>query len=194
MSVPFANQSGCREAMPSGLKTHYLTVGSELLKYEMECLGWRLNNEDAARRQFREGVSFVPVEVLESFLDDLLDLRIPDRSLHIERQIRFAGVVLAGIALILLGIALNYFAMGLSYFQSFAFSMLLGLGALFVWHHTYRRSHRRLLFVKILSQEISRRRGRHGDGTAVSLGDVALGRVIPGQKPQSILGRAGGIR
>jgi hypothetical protein len=73
---PFA---GCTR-----LLEQYRQTGEALLTYERRVFG-NLVPKNKHLVEFGQSVSFVPVEVLESYLDDLLDLEVSDDSLFIKK-------------------------------------------------------------------------------------------------------------
>ena len=156
------------------IKSQYEVIGIELLKYEKSCVDWRLTNEAAALGCFRVGVSFLSVEVLETFLDDLLDINVSDKRLFIEKQSRLAGFMFLAALLAALGVGVHAFVLGVPYIHCLALSLSLCLIALLIWHRSYDKASRRLRFVHVLKSEISRRRGGADDGSVMSLSEVPL--------------------
>ncbi len=143
---------------------HYRTVGLELREVEK----LRIGHSGSARlqREFREAVCFVPVEVLESYLEDLLDLDASDESLFIGRSsivswlptIALSGLVTA------LGFGLYYASSGGPLFRSVALTLFMAAPFFILWRISpYGGLARRLGFAKLLSGEIARRRGRGQD-------------------------------
>lgn len=146
----------------------YRAVGEALLAFERAyTLVGHLS--PSTLRLFREGVAFVSLEVLESYLDDLLD---PERSteyLFIARRDRVwqrSLVALAGLGGALT-LGLHFASTGASLFSSFALTVGLAAPFAVVWHYAPRESAvRRMGFAQILSHEISRRRGSSRDRRA----------------------------
>lgn len=66
------------------LLEQYQQIGRALLAYEQVLCGALIPAQRLVR-EFSAGVAFVPVEVLESYLDDLLDLGVRDESLFIKK-------------------------------------------------------------------------------------------------------------
>lgn len=66
------------------LLEHYRQTGSALLTYERRVCGG-IMPQHKHLVEFGQGVAFVPVEVLESYLDDLLDLEVSDEGLFIKK-------------------------------------------------------------------------------------------------------------
>lgn len=162
------------------LLNHYRTIGTELLRTENQKIRTR-QGEGSMLREFREATVFVPVEVLESFLDDLLDLDIPDRKLFI--QVKGSRVMLNTIGI--LGtiaslVIAGYLAFdGLSSLTVLFTSAVIAIPCLLVWQFSPRGYlARRLKFARILSQEISRRHG-HGRGNDTwSMQRLMLKRIL----------------
>ena len=84
-----AKSSDTRELHPFGgcnrLLEHYRMTGRGLLAYESSACA-ALIPSGRALRDFAAAVAFVPVEVLETYLDDLLDLGVSDESLFIKKS------------------------------------------------------------------------------------------------------------
>jgi len=85
------------------LLEQYQTVGRALLGYE-RLFGGALIPSGRYAREFSTNVSFVPVEVLETYRDDLLDLGVSDEGLFIKKsQHNWRGMTL--VAALLVGIS-----------------------------------------------------------------------------------------
>lgn len=189
------------------LLAHYRTIGNELLNYEREVGGFRavvrLSKDDEESsglfapplKNFREGVSFIAVEVLESYFDDLLDLEVSDRRLYIAR----VGGVVPSVAISLCGmlgalaVGLYAVASGAPFWMSFALTVCLALPFAVMWHFAPEdRLARRVVFAKVLSQEIARRRGSdHGIKSRVVDSEI-LRRLLGRGQPKSAQGAAMG--
>lgn len=154
---PFA---GCAR-----LLQQYRTVGAALLTYERELNAAFcpvLIPPARLERNFRTGVSFVGVEALESFLDDLLDLNVSDDSLFVKRprvsKRAVALLVVLGVALGLAGLFGPSDTTGFVLPSAIFAVFMAGLSsALYFVPRT--RVVRRFSFATVLSHEISRRRG-----------------------------------
>jgi hypothetical protein len=113
-------------------------------------------------REFSHGVVFVPVEVLESYLDDLLDLGVSDESLFIKkpRPSTRALVLLCTAFATFLGavysIAVGPFEVPIPALLLVTF--LAGIGSAF-YFVPRTKILRRFGFATIVSREISARRG-----------------------------------
>jgi hypothetical protein len=150
---------GCRN-----LEAQYAAVGRALLAVEQQIFSRR------NQLLFRESVAFVPVEVLDSYLEDLLDTSVVDEKLFIERE---RGWLTNHLVLLLgLGIALvlGYFAytQGASESLSATLSLLLFLPLLGAWYLSPRAGLlRRMAFARVVSREVAYRRGQDGDSEQI---------------------------
>lgn len=151
----------------------YRTVGHELIAFEARgSILWVTGDSNENHLEFRRGVSFVPLEVLSSYLDDLLDLDVSDEKLFIKQHSRSSlfsfslalTVCLVGIWCYLLSSNLLPHYQGLTLVLSPAFALLI-LGVSMIAPY---RSLRRLRFARVVSREISRRKG-DGSGAGVVL-------------------------
>jgi hypothetical protein len=143
------------------LLSQYATIGSALQKYEhsMRRLGAL---RSSAFVQFRAGVSFVSVEVLESYLEDLLDLDVDESKLFIEsRTTGISWVVVAALGLCAaIATGLMATSRGASLPVSFGLTLALAFPFGLLWHFAPRdAAARRMTFAQVLSHEVSRRRG-----------------------------------
>ena len=155
---------------------HYKSVGSALLDYERKIskrLYYVLYPSYKLDQQFSTAVSFVGVEVLESYLDDLLDLNISDESLFILRPWaswqRISLGVSFGIIAMLGAAAYSLLdAGGLALFSCAAtLSMAIICTVLICLPRP--KILRRFGFATLLSHEILRRRGNDGRGNRRSV-------------------------
>lgn len=143
------------------LRGQYRIIGKELLLVEASRGFFRFAT-DITLKRFREGVSFISVEVLESYLDDLMDLTVSDQDLFIERpRIHQIGWCFAVVGILLALVAGVYLASnGTAPIFAIVLTLLCALPFLLVFQHYYFHSPaRRLSFAKLVSQEIARRRG-----------------------------------
>lgn len=118
--------------------------------------------------KFREDVVTVSVEVLESYLDDLLNLDTDESELFIKKK--YPYLVPSCVALLGLVFAVSFGMYSLAHGAKFQLGLLLTVFAAFpfalVWHFAPReRVVRRMRFAKLLAVEISRRRGDSGRAT-----------------------------
>lgn len=177
---PFA---GC-----SRLLDQYQQVGRALLAYEGR-VGGALIPVHRYVRDFHFAVAFVPVEVLESYLDDLLDLGVCDDSLFIKKsRLSKRALALFSLGVIALSAVLWFGREGEQLMSVPALVMvafLAGLGsALYFLPRT--KVLRRFSFATLVSREIAARRGH--DKT--SMGDFAT-RLL---SREFWIGRASGAR
>lgn len=146
---------------------HYRTIGGGCLKFEMNS-GFYAAQVERAAGEFQETVSFVPVEVLESFLEDLLNPEVPQDSLFIadktpafwfslQRQLPFVALLAAAAAVLY---AASWYGPLL---MAVVVVLLLALGLAIYWHLSSRESARRMRFAQLLWHEIARRRGNLKD-------------------------------
>jgi len=154
----------------------YSIVGLELLRYEEK------QAMDLSRAAFRQGVCCVPVEVLESYLEDLLDLEVTEESLFIVQQkagqvsnlLMIGGLLLAGIISFLVaqsaGSLLSAFVL--------MFALCAPLGFLIFQYGPKERVVRRLKFARVVSLEVARRRGR-GRGPVIRSSSLVGGILRP---------------
>ena len=177
---PFA---GCNR-----LLEQYQQIGRGLLAYEAR-VGGALIPVQRYVRDFSHSVAFVSVEVLESYLDDLLDIGVCDESLFIKKS----RLSKRAFALLILGVtaAATILWMGRGAEQQFSVptlvmaAFLAGLGsALYFLPRT--KVLRRFSFATLVSREIARRRGH--DKT--SMGDFATKLL----SREFWIGRASGSR
>ena len=167
MSTPVRKTNGKIVRHPFGgcevLRAHYACVGSALLKYEKTS---QVEEAEAAK-ELRVGISFVPVEVLESYLDDLLDSDVTEERLSIARRnvsLKNYSIALIGLCLAVAA-GLSLASTGASLLFSFSITLLLGLPFAVIWHYSPRcRLKRRMNFAQLLSVEIGRRRGINKNG------------------------------
>jgi len=132
-----------------------------------------------SRYSFEAGVSFVPVEFLESYLEDLLDLQSKDEDLYIATARKFSWSTLVSILGLGLAIAIGLFtaSKGFSLLGSFTVTVVLALPFGVLWHFSPRDFvSRRLRFAKLLQNEVSRRRGG-GPFVTMPLRSLARGGI-----------------
>jgi hypothetical protein len=166
-----SSQQGQSDPHPFGgcntLLGQYKTIGTALVAYE-----------DASGREatetLRTSLAFVPLEVLESYLEDLLNLEISLDKLFIRsgnggrRSICIAllGMVVAT------GFGLFAASSGASLFLSFTLTVCLAFPFAVLWHFAPREGvTRRVRLAQLLSRIVSGRRGGDDDeeGTTTRL-------------------------
>lgn len=187
-AIPYG---GCRR-----LRNQYSDIGQALLGCEqLPRVKGVARHEDLAKL-FQQEVVFIPTEVLEAYLDDLLNLGktekelyiIPEKSCMIRRK---TCVLLAAItvAAVFLGVWMDgYFAM--------AMPVAVALGAIFslLWIVVpYSSMSRRIKFAQIVSQEVTRRRGDASSsrGRRLSTRQV-IEQLLSGAEPEQLQGAARG--
>jgi hypothetical protein len=143
------------------LLEQYRHTGLALLNHE----GWMygaLGPSSINSREFSHGVAFVPVEVLESYLDDLLDLGVSDESLFIKkpRPSKRAVALLAVCLLALLGavFSLTVGSVEIPIPALLLVTFLAGIGSTF-YFLPRTKILRRFGFATVVSREIAARRG-----------------------------------
>ncbi|NDC37322.1 MAG: hypothetical protein EBZ48_04645 [Proteobacteria bacterium] len=149
------------------LLIQYRTIGAALRDFERRSyLPSFARIQRSAHKDLRATLSTVPVEVLESYLDDLLDLELEDGRLFIERP----GVRAPNAARLfgaVLGACLFGGALALLNQTSPLTATLLGgiiASAMFGFCLSSHPASRRMRFANIISQEANRRRGNPRDG------------------------------
>ena len=185
--------------MTSSLFQHYRTIGTALLEFERDFGSLRSMlfgvGDDRTTgvlsqpiKSFSVSVSFVPVEILESYFDDLLDIGVEESSLFIEHKRFILPSVFISLCGLLVAIAVGLFSVtaGATFGSAFMVTILLALPFGLFWHFAPKdRLARRIDFAKLLSQIIARRRGRDADGTSSEF----LRRLVRGRR-ESIQGAA----
>jgi hypothetical protein len=153
------------------LLSHYRQTGAALLAYERVVCGSPIPAHRHVR-DFGHAVAFVPVEALESYLDDLLDLGVHDDSLFIKksqpakRALFLVGLCLATLSYLVFATMTGAASAALPLLIVVTFCAGIG-SALYFLPRT--KVLRRFSFATVLSREIARRRGQ--DRT--SMGDFA---------------------
>lgn len=160
---------GCNRLMGQ-----YQVVGQALLHYE-EHSSSRFILHRQYSREFSVSVSFVPVEVLETYLDDLLDLTVGDDVLCIKRSSSMlkkisAFLLLVGGGVILLESWLSLSLMSIVLLSTLTFGFLcLGFAL------PRMRVVRRFSFATLVSREIATRRGQGHSGLRSFAGRMFMG-------------------
>ena len=177
----------------------YRAVGLSLLEYEQTTSGlgyiYALSQHNPqgplpldiksffsrSIHQFEAGVSFVPVEFLSAYLEDLMDLSIKEEDLFIQTKRKISSsiwVALIGLSFSL-GAGLYIASLGASLIFSFALTMILSMPFALILHLSPRgQLSRRIRFAKLIQNEISRRRGDTGPFVATPLGGVVGGKIF----------------
>ena len=142
---------------------HYHSVGMALLAYEKEApLLLRVFHKPATAN-LRVALSFLPDAILDSYLEDLLDLDILDKDLFIAVPslsprkllvaLPFAGLFAAG------GIGFYLSTLDLPYSFCVAVIVFCSIPFALLWEWVPRFSNRRLFFARLIAAELSNRRG-----------------------------------
>ncbi len=143
------------------LLEHYQQIGRSLLDYERRICGALIPGQ-RYNREFGQSVIFVPVEVLESYLDDLLDVGVQDESLFIKKPRpakRALFLSSVGVAALTLSFCLG--RDGASFGTLTVLLVVAVLAALggALYFIPRLKVLRRFSFATLLSGEIARRRG-----------------------------------
>lgn len=149
---------------------HYRHIGIALLEHESRPADGpsrMLIPTRDVEEAFGANLATVPVEVMESYLDDLLDLNVTDESLFIKRvESDWRGSVIA--LLLACSAAVSLYAP----FDAAGYWVTLGLGVffscgLFLALYLLPRSRvmRRFGFATLISKVIARRKGYDGNST-----------------------------
>jgi hypothetical protein len=161
-TIAFKNtRSSGRDALAG----QYLTVGAALSHLEMQNAFARSPSETLVK-DFQHDVAFVPTEVLESYLEDLLNLQVEDGTLHIKSPARFTmGTMVPFLGLLLsLGLGVYLAAHDLSFVFACLATILASLPFIALLRFMpSSRTTRRMLFARVVSREVTRRRGRSDD-------------------------------
>jgi len=157
------------------LSAHYEMIGRALVNWEKSRASHG-QSEAVLCETFREEVVFVPVEVLESYLEDLLATEVSESSLYIKRsQLGFGPKkfcsnrlwpkVCAGLG-VLVAMTIGLFAasIGASLVYSMAVTLICSLPFVSLWYFAPQATlTRRMTFAQVVSHEIARRRGVDDD-------------------------------
>jgi len=176
-------------ARTADLDLQYKTIGNALLSYEQVAAFSIFSNFIDARafESFRASVALLPNAILESYLDDMLGEKILDEQLYIKNSYLNKNKVFEVLSLfgvfgsVAVGTQLSFGGMD----PWWSLCVSLGLGspcAMFF----YAASNRRLRFARVVSFELSRRRGdieHNVPGNKLSIRDMLspIG-AIPSQK------------
>lgn len=146
----------------NSLMQQYRIIASCLMRFERSP-GYPYKAEKA-HREFREGVAFLSVEVLESYLDDLLDPEVSlDRLSLKHKDSSFMGFAVVACIFLLTAIL---FIKNITFSLFLLIPVVVLLAGIGVTLFGSRESTRRLVFARVLSKEIFRRKGAGADGEA----------------------------
>lgn len=157
------------EAHPFGgcskLLNQYRTVGRMLMRYERSSLPFQ-GVKQRLPREFSCELANIPVEVLESYLDDLVDIGVTDESLFIKRNIRSALGAYSVLALVAVCGTFHVWdrlsvVPSMTIPVSFFFVVMFLAGSISgVYLLSRTKMLRRYTFANLLTHEIEKRRGR----------------------------------
>lgn len=137
----------------ASLREYYLTVGNALIE------------ANGNQHQFRQAVVFLPVEILESYLQDLLTPRITNETLFIRPEpisaARFIWVPLVILATVLF-ITVSLGLISPIYLTAVLALTLACVSAALVYYSLSQGMLRRMKFSRMVNIEIIRRRGNDG--------------------------------
>lgn len=155
------------------LAGQYSIIGSELIRYERfassltsflsmasESRWTRL--EEQRQLLFQQGVAFIQVEVLERYLEDLVDIDAHEEELFISRgQFFSASFLLASLGgLFALGAGSGAASLGFSFPVSLLVMAFVAVPFALHWHLAPSSGlARRMKFAKVVFKEVARRRG-----------------------------------
>jgi hypothetical protein len=141
------------------LRDQYCLIGRELSALDFGVHRYVLRRE---REEFRIAVASVPIEVLESYVEDLLDLDVPDEKLFICRRRLETSFQLLAIVGLFISFAWGLWSVskGASTTASFLCTVAMATPFAVLWHFAPRvQLMRRLGYARIVSREVFRRRG-----------------------------------
>ena len=154
------------------LRKHYQVIGQALLNFE-KLSSFYPYKISRFKMFFQAELAFVNTEVLEVYLDDLLDLQVKENSIYIKSPLRLYFVGLLNLAGFLGALAIGLYsaASGASMLFSFSVAVLIASPFAVLWHVCpLDKLSRRMRFAKVISQEIARRRGTDVTGDRLSTG------------------------
>lgn len=164
------------------MSDQYFLIGKALGNFERD-VGYFSGFTFSALKSFRRDVAFVQTEILESYLEDLLDIEVsPSKLFLAENSIprRIAQISFFGMGLSLF-VGLYAASAGASLSLSFVLMLCVASPFALLWHLSPSESNaRRLRLARVLSYEIQRRRGgertsRRADNPWLSAGKRPIG-------------------
>lgn len=163
---------------PAGLQHSYSTIGAALTAYDYNCF-CNKQHEDVAFSVFREDLVFVNVEVLESYLEDLLNLQMSDEYLCISKDCSCWPTRIFEVSIALFAVCMGSVSalLGATQTMAYALTFISIIPLLCVYYLSPRSTRRRMRFGRVVSREISRRRGHDKDGAGrnnISIGDFFI--------------------
>jgi hypothetical protein len=174
---------GCNDSL-----SQYKIIGRALIMVEQESLVYGYGSQRAVQ-EFRERVASVSVEMLESYLEDLLDSQVALDLLYIARPGFWKSVDLLTVISLLGSCAVGTYVSLTSGAPLVGLSstLLLALPVVTVWHRSpFGHLARRVSFARIVSKEVARRRGSDKDGSAESANTGFSLRTLLGGEPEAV--------
>jgi hypothetical protein len=158
------------------LSASYNTIGNALLMCEEFGLTyWHgmsgKSSSNIKQAEFQEGVCLISVEILESYLEDLLDRDISNETLFIRRKGILPPLNWFALGGILASLSCGLYAAstGVLLGLSLAVTIFFSSPFVIIWHISPGWGvARRMFFAQIISQEITRRRGGSHIGTVTT--------------------------
>lgn len=174
---------GCNDSL-----SQYRIIGRALIVVEQDSLVYGYGSQRAVQ-EFREGVASVSVEMLESYLEDLLDSQVALDHLYIARPGFWKSVDLLTVLSLLGSCAVGTYVSLTSGAPLVGLSstLLLALPVVTVWHRSpFGHLARRVSFARIVSKEVARRRGSDKDGSAEGATTGFSLRTLLGGEPEPV--------
>jgi hypothetical protein len=176
----------------SKLLNQYRTIGRMLMRYERSSLPFQ-GMKQKLPREFSCELANVPVEVLESYLDDLLDIGVTDESLFIKRGIQSAIGAYSVLALVAVcGMFQVWDKLSLARSMmipvSLFFAIMFLAGSISgVYLLSRTKMLRRYTFANLMTHEIEKRRGGTAHRTRLTptslVNDLFVRPYSDGQQP-----------
>lgn len=179
------------------LKNQYRTIGFELLRCEARASA-QFHLSTSIERDFQSSLAFIPVEVLESYFEDLLNPLVTEQKLFIShrslvRRPFLITISVLGIVCSLVS-ALHVAAWGYPITISLVVALCLSAPFVITLFTTLGSSARRMQFARMLSKEIARRRGYDADGGVLTSATAKLKRFFVPEATQSLPAGPGSSR
>lgn len=174
---------GCNDSL-----SQYRIIGRALIVVEQDSLVYGYGSQRAVQ-EFREGVASVSVEMLESYLEDLLDSQVALDHLYIARPGFWKSVDLLTVLSLLGSCAVGTYVSLTSGAPLVGLSstLLLALPVVTVWHRSpFGHLARRVSFARIVSKEVARRRGSDKDGSTETANTGFSFRTLLGGEPEPV--------
>jgi uncharacterized membrane protein len=168
----------------AGLHPSYSAIGVALTNYDYNCFCEKID-EELAFSAFREDLVFMQVEVLESYLEDLLNLKMSDEYLCISKDYSRWPTRVFEVAIALFAVCMGAVSalLGATQTMAYALTFISIIPLFFIYYLSPRSTRRRMRFARLISREISRRRGHDKDGegrSGISIGDFFMGASSSG--------------